>query len=140
MYVVLTSENQDPHVPLRAPAALDHVIRDKYNLCNPKKIGRPEHLHAGSVKDIKVLRDHNCPHGSPKFYKIFKRRNFWNQTTNFGGNANVEMFWSSILHKKERSYVYQVCVLKEHHLINISFKRVNQINHHEDVGIVIGID
>ena len=41
---------------------------------------------------------------------------------------------------KKRSYVYQVCVLKEHHLINVSFKRVTQINHHEDVGNVIGID
>ena len=35
---------------------------------------------------------------------------------------------------------YQVCVLKEHHLINICFKRVTQIDHHEDVGNVIGID
>ena len=42
--------------------------------------------------------------------------------------------------------MYQVCALKEHHLINISFKRVTQINHDEDdeddedVGNVIGID
>ena len=100
MYVVLTSENQDQQVPLRASAALDQAIRDKYNLCNPLKIGRPEHLHTGSIKDIKVLRDYNCPHGSPKFYKIFKRHNLWNQTTTFGGNTKAEMFWSSTLHKK----------------------------------------
>ena len=42
MYVVLTSKNHDPQMPLRAPAALDHAIHDKYNLCNPLKIGRPE--------------------------------------------------------------------------------------------------
>ena len=27
--------NQDPQVPRRAPAALDHAIHDKYNLYNP---------------------------------------------------------------------------------------------------------
>ena len=81
MYVVLTSENQDLQVPLRAPAALDHAICYKYNLCDPQNIGRPEHLHAGSIKDIKVLRDQTCPHGLNEFSKIFKRHNLWNQTT-----------------------------------------------------------